>query len=342
MSPRLARTAAALGAAVLLLGLVACPRQPCPGGGGKCVAPRGTPTPTTASPAPSRVPALSVTWRGLPSPPGGARQEVAAAVVDGKIYVAGGLLADGRATARVESYDPSTRGWASAPSLPVGLHHPMAVGFRGHLYVLGGITGRLGGADSARVFVLAGGRWNDAPSLRRPRGAGAAVVVNDRIVVAGGIAGANEVAPVEIFDGSVWRDGAPIPSPLDHVGAATDGRYVYVAGGRRNGHHYATFQRYDPAADTWQLLRNMPTARSGLGVAFAKGRVLAIGGEGPRLFPEVEAYDVARAAWSRLPNMPVPRHGLGTVPIGTSVYTFVGGGKVGLAPSDACEVLILR
>src|SRR5439155_14178962 len=158
----------------------------------------------------------------------------------------------------------------------------------------------------------------------------------------GGIEGTNEVGPVEIFDGATWRDGAAIPSPLDHVGAATDGTDVYVAGGRRSGNHYATLQRYDPAADAWRVMRSMPTARSGLGVAFASGRVVAAGGEGPRLFPETEAFDPARGVWSRMRNMGVPRHGLGLVAIGKTAYAMLGGSRVGVGPSSACESLTLR
>ena len=338
MNTRALRVAAAFGAAVLLLSLASCPGSSCERGG-KCPAPR---SPSPSSPAGTRAPgaALSGTWHRIPSPPGGARQEVAAAVVGGKIYVAGGLVANG-ATARVEAYDPVAREWSRVAPLPIRLHHPMAVGYHGRLYVIGGITTGLGGTDSARVFMLEGDRWTEAPSMHHARGAGSAVVVGNRIVVAGGISGGREVAPVEIFDGKTWRDGADMPSPLDHVGAATDGRYVYVAGGRRSGSHFASFQRYDPVADAWQRLRSMPTARSGLGVAFAAGHVVVIGGEGPRIFPEVEAFDVARGTWRRLPNMGVLRHGLGTIAIGTRVYTFVGGFMVGLAPSPVCEELVL-
>ena len=341
MIARIARPAAALGAAVLLVAGVSCTKGGLPTSTPAASAGAGSPSSTVSS-SPGSTPALqSASWSRIPSPPRGPRQEVAAAIVDGKVYVIGGLVSN-EATSRVEAYDPATRRWSNAPQLPVFLHHPMAVGFRGRLYVIGGILDRLGGADSDRVFMLDGSTWSEAPRLRRPRGAGAAVVAGDRIVVAGGIGGANEVAPVEIFDGTSWHDGAPIPEAVDHVGAATDGRYVYVAGGRRNGSHFNFFQRYDPAADTWQRLDGMPTARSGLGVAFAAGRVFAIGGEGPRIFPEVEAFDVASGGWARLPNMEVPRHGFGVVAIGTSIYTFVGGNRVGVGPSDACEVLTLN
>ena len=282
-------------------------------------------------------------WRRCASAPGEPRQEVTAALFEGKVFVAGGLLGDANrsATPRVQAYDPATGRWSNEPPLPIGLHHPMAATFRGKLYVLGGITQRLGGPDSARVFVFDGARWTEGPSLKRPRGAGAAVVVHDRLIVVGGIDGSVEVGPPEIFDGTSWRDGTGMPSPLDHVGAATDGRYVYVVGGRRNGVHYPTLQRYDPASDTWSILRPMPEHRSGLGVAFDRGRVIAAGGEAARLFPETESFNPTTGRWTRLRNLNVPRHGMGTVATGSRVYALLGGAAVGVDPSNACEYVSL-
>jgi hypothetical protein len=48
------------------------------------------------------------------------RQEPAAAVLDGKIYAAGGLA--GRPNAN-EIYDPATNRWSLAANLPVGTDH---------------------------------------------------------------------------------------------------------------------------------------------------------------------------------------------------------------------------
>ena len=345
MSPRVARVAAAFGAAVVLSALVACPGPECPRNASCAAEPSSSPSPSASTPTtvPSSSPrsAAPIAWRRCASAPGAPRQEVTAALFEGKVFVAGGLLGDANrsASARVDAYDPSTNRWTAEPPLPIGLHHPMAATFRGKLYVLGGITQRLGGPDSARVFVFDGTRWSEGPSLKRPRGAGAAVVVHDRLIVVGGIDGSVEVGPPEIFDGTSWRDGAGMPSPLDHVGAAADGTYVYVVGGRRNGQHFTTVQRYDPRSDTWTILRSMPEHRSGLGVAFAAGRVIAAGGEGSRLFPETESFNPATGRWTRLPNMPVPRHGMGTVAIGRRVYTMLGGARVGVGPSNACEYL---
>ncbi len=58
------------------------------------------------------------TWQQLASMPT-ARQELASAVLNGKIYVIGGLNADGISTNTVEVYNPATNTWTSAQPLPL-------------------------------------------------------------------------------------------------------------------------------------------------------------------------------------------------------------------------------
>jgi serine/threonine-protein kinase len=139
----------------------------------------------TSSAAPLRA---ASAWRRLPSIPT-ARQNMASTVLDGTIWVVGGMGKGSKATARVEGYDPVIKGWKSGPDLPVPLHHQMVVTYKGEPVVIGGWIPE--GADqsavvSDRVFALRGGRWEELPSLQRPRAAGAAAVVGDRIVVVGG------------------------------------------------------------------------------------------------------------------------------------------------------------
>lgn len=296
--------------------------------GAACVAPPQT-TPTRPA------------WARIADAPT-ARQEIATAVLDGEIYVVGGLLASGRATDVVEIYDPEANKWRTGPRLPVPVHHAMAADLGGKLVLMGGFVGELGGGATNRVFILEPAGWREGPRMRRARGAGAAVTVGNRIVVVGGISGGRHVGPAEIFDGTRWVDGAAIPSLRDHLGAATDGKLVYAAGGRRAGGHFGTFEVYDPAADRWSTLADMPTARSGIGAAFTDGKIITVGGEGPRIFPEVESYDIAKRRWTRLPDLAVPVHGVGVVAVGLSIYAFVGGSRVGLAPTRACQVLAIK
>jgi non-specific serine/threonine protein kinase len=281
-------------------------------------------------------------WYRIPSPPGGARQEVAAAVVGGKVYVVGGLVAGGKNTSLVERFDPASETWSRVAALPDGVDHAMAAELGGRLVVMGGFSARAGRAASRSVFVFDAGKWSAGPPMTEARAAGAAVRVGKKIYVVGGIAGSKHLATTESFDGSTWRSTRTYASSLDHVAAATDGKRIFVAGGRAGGNlEYDTFQVYEPGIAFWSPLRSLPTGRSGLGAAFVNGSVVVVGGEGSRIFGEVEAYGYAKAAWRRLPTLRVPRHGIGVVAVGRTIYTFVGGDKPGLAPSAVCEAIDL-
>src|SRR4051812_27662265 len=70
------------------------------------------------------------TWRAL-APLPTARAEVAAAEVNGLIYVVGGFDSGGWAN---EAYDPASDSWSVRAPLPRPLNHPAAAGLNGKLY----------------------------------------------------------------------------------------------------------------------------------------------------------------------------------------------------------------
>ena len=79
-------------------------------------------------------------WEAIPTPPF-RRRALAAATIDGKLYVLGGLTEDGDVVLEVDIYDPGTGHWSKGPELPgkaiVGFA-PSAFGVEDRLYVSGG------------------------------------------------------------------------------------------------------------------------------------------------------------------------------------------------------------
>ncbi len=305
------------------------------------------PVPTTTAPAPpAPYLATGAAWRRVHDAPT-ARQQLAAAPVAGTLWLFGGLT-DNAATAKVEGYDAAIDTWKSGPDLPVALHHEMAVSYKGELVVLGGwspVGSNLTGVTSDRVFALRNGSWVELPRLNRPRAGGAAAAVGNWIVVTGGQADGKLIDTTEMFDGTSWRDVAPIPTPRDHLGAVADDAYVYAVGGRALSADKNTgaLERYDPATDTWKKLPDMPTARGGLGVALAGRRIVAIGGESVTgVYDTVEAFDLDVGTWATLPPVGWARHGLVAVGVGSSIYALGGAVEATHAQSTAvAEVLDL-
>jgi serine/threonine protein kinase/N-acetylneuraminic acid mutarotase len=263
-------------------------------------------------------------WRSLPNAPT-ARLQMAFTVLDGKIWVAGGML-HGAGLQTVESYDPQTGAWQSQPSLPIPLHHATAATYRGEVVVIGGASDNLAQASN-KVFALRGGNWVELPSLGHARAAAAAAVVGDKLVVVGGQNAKQLVAQTEVFDGVSWKPAADLPTPREHLAAVSDGVYVYTVGGRflASDKNSAAFERFDPESGNWEELVDMPTPRGSFGAAFIDGRIVAVGGEEPtRVLGTAEMYDIADGRWTTVTPMPTPRHAEAVAAVGSALYCIGG------------------
>src|SRR5919198_1907872 len=82
------------------------------------------------------------TWTAL-APMPTARQEVAAAALDGWVVVIGGFGPNAEPVATVEVYDPATDRWEARAPLPAPTHHLAAAVVGGRLFVAGGYSGRV-------------------------------------------------------------------------------------------------------------------------------------------------------------------------------------------------------
>jgi len=297
--------------------------------------------------------------KGGPLPAGGWRpghnslfgaQFAAAAELNGRIWMAGGLLGPKHATTRTEFYDPTLDTWSPGPRLPLALNHAMMVAYQNTLWLIGGFTPQGGSVTanvSARVLKLdlAHNRWVDGPPLRHARAAAAAAVVGNKIVVVGGRTGASQqlVKPTEIFDGTSWHDATPILVPGNHLAAASDGRYLYAVGGHQISEtsNTAAVQRFDPATDKWTQLTSMSAAASGLGAAVVGDQLITVGGDNAlTVFSTVRAYNLATKTWTTLPNLPAARTGMGVVAYRNILYALDGAAKAGhIASTSTVQIL---
>jgi N-acetylneuraminic acid mutarotase len=292
--------------------------------------------------APESAPEASAEWEALRPAPN-QRTEVAAAAVDGKIYIAGGFVPPGRTVPVVEVYDTATDSYSRGPDLPLAVNHAMAAAWEGVVYLMGGYADATGLASPTdRAFALRGEAWEELPPMPEVRAAAGAAAVDGKVYVAGGVGPDGLAGSTLVFDvaGGRWSTVEGVPTPREHLGVATDGSRLFVAGGRPP--NTDVLEAYDPATGEWERLPDMPTARGGLAAAgTANGLIVAAGGEAEETFPEVEAYDVDRDRWLRLPDLPTPRHGLGVVAVGNTVYVVAGGPRPGFAFSGANEALDL-
>jgi N-acetylneuraminic acid mutarotase len=272
------------------------------------------------------------------------RTEVAAAVLGNRIVVAGGFLANGGNSRRVDAYDPARDTWARLPDLPVSVDHAAAASWRGRLVVVGGY-----GADRdplRAAFLFDGRRWRRLPAPPEERAAAAAAATSDgRVWVVGGRTRTGLATQMLSLDLRTlrWRAHAG-PRPREHLAAAALGGRVYAIGGRRAGYdtNLPTVQAFDPRRGRWSRLPDLPDPRGGTGAAAIGGRIVSVGGESPTgTNRTVWALRPGARAWTALPDLPTPRHGLGVVAFRGRVWALAGGPQPGLTVSGAVESLRL-
>jgi N-acetylneuraminic acid mutarotase len=120
-----------------------------------------------------------------------------------------------------------------------------------------------------------------APALVKRSEAGAAVVNGVAYLFGGYITGFVPTPRVDAYDlgTNTWTRLPDMPDGLTHIGVATDGTYVYLAGGYLpkvpSGQIFASNHvwRFDPVADTWTAMPPLPSAR-GAGALVLLGRTL--------------------------------------------------------------------
>lgn len=176
------------------------------------------------------------------------------ALIDGKVYVAGGIVGSST-TDRAAVYDPWMNTWEEIAPMPEGRNHAAS------------------GTDGTSLYVFGG------------RGAGS----GDGNAVANGFAEVQVYDPTT----DTWRtsddpaDGlTALPAARGGTGTAAfvGGRFLVMGGETRTGtgatadHVYDRVDVYDPVRDRWTRGAPMPTARHGIFPIVTNGRVVVAGG----------------------------------------------------------------
>ena len=283
------------------------------------------------------------TAKPLPEP----LQEIHAAAINGKIYVAGGIDRDDKPTAHAYCYDPATDSWTRIADLPAPRHHMLIVALHDTLYALGGFSGTTFHAERAVwAYVPALNTWLTRAELPAPRGAAAAAVVNGKIVVVGGlsrIADGGMAFQTVIYDPAfnAWLQVSPIPTMRDHLTAETVQDTLYAIGGRYLSpeRNFATVEDYDIRRDRWYSKSPMPVKLGALGSAVLDGKIHVFGGEDrSSTFTAHEVYDPATDTWTDAPPLPTARHGAAVAVADGKIYVIGGGPRPGFTQTDVVEV----
>ena len=172
-----------------------------------------------------------------------------------------------------------------------------------------------------------------APITTAREGYGAAAVNGLFYYVAGyGPSGDSTVNEAYNPVSNSWTTKASLPSsPRSETVAVTDGKFIYLVGGRPVPTVGHDLWRYNPTNDTWTRLSPMPTARATEHMAvYHNGRIYVAGGRSSGAPTEsgdlatLEIYDVLSNTWTSGSPIPQPIADAYAIVLNDKMYLFGG------------------
>lgn len=172
-------------------------------------------------------------------------------VINGLIYVAGGLGDGPAAVDLVDVYDPGTDMWLPLASLPAPRDHACGGVIDGIFYVAGG---RVAQPEDPQPTLYAydptTNQWSTRAPMLTGRGGTACGVIDGKLIVVGGEGNAAEPSGV-----------------------------------------FPQTESYDPVTDSWTTLEPMTHPRHGMAAAVADGKLYVPGGADVMAFGAVATHD---------------------------------------------------
>jgi len=177
------------------------------------------------------------------------RAELAATVLDGRLYVAGGI--DSRATSLTtfEAYDPASDTWIELAPIPEGRDHPGLAALGGKLYLTGGgIFHEPSVKRDAWAYDPATNAWSSIAPMPARRWAHVSLALGDKLYVFGGVVAAEPANnDTWVYDPATntWDTSPPpLPTYREHLaGVVVDGK-AWIIGGRHFS-NLATIEVYE-------------------------------------------------------------------------------------------------
>jgi N-acetylneuraminic acid mutarotase len=225
-------------------------------------------------------------WTELPELPV-AWTRGALAASGGTLYLLGGLEGPSF-VARGEAYalDPGADAWRDLPPMPAGQERGAAavVASPPHIYLIGG-SSTAGALASVLDYNLATSMWTQLPDLPVPRSHAAAMRVRDgTLIVAGGLADRTGAPLDDVhalpLGAAVWEPRRPMPTPRGGCAYGQALGWLTCAGGAAGSSALRGVEAYDPIADVWMTLPELPVARAGAQGAVIGQQLYIPGGAG--------------------------------------------------------------
>jgi N-acetylneuraminic acid mutarotase len=194
-----------------------------------------------------------------------------AVAVGEEIWILGGFAGDhpGKSTDLVQIYNTSTDTWTTGPSLPLPRASGGAAYSEGKIHYFGGLLpDRVTDVGDHFVYDVNNQEegWITLAPLPEPRNHLGAAAVNGILYAIGGQfghdAGVDDQAFLHAYDPQTnsWTEKNDLRSERSHFepGTIVHNNKIIIVGGRRGSFIFDDITEYDPIADSWSELCQLP------------------------------------------------------------------------------------
>lgn len=248
------------------------------------------------------------------------RSYPASAEIDGKIYVAAGMVGEtGRPLDFLERFDPARNEWTSLTPLPVSFSAAAGASLDGRFWVIGGDNSPEADGRQVYSYDLASDRWRSEPRLPATRMNLAAVSFRGKLYAIGGLDPVHPTRTVFVYDPAAerWSEATPMPVALHAHSASVYRNEIWVFGGRdRSVARQRGVWIYNVERAQWRRGPALPAAMDTLSTAVNGDRIDALVDDYYFVFDGEK--------WEKGPTLEVPRHALAAYTVDDTLYA-VGG-----------------
>ncbi|UCH13111.1 MAG: T9SS type A sorting domain-containing protein [Bacteroidales bacterium] len=249
------------------------------------------------------------------------------AVLNGKIYVAGGvkdIINQSSAYGSVEVYDTETYNWYSVHNMQSSRCFLTLEAVNNKIYAIGGAYATFGAAKNVvEEYDPVTNKWLTKTGMPDSRYAHSSCVVDDKIYVFGGIGGEGTLSTNFVYDPATdeWNSIADLLLRRSHSSCCVFDNKIFLFGGYKRG--TLAFERkvdqYDPLTDTWVTITSMPDNRTGQFTFLFENKIYIVGDKAP-----IRTFDPAEVKWQEMEKIPADYYGSSREIINNNVY-IIGG-----------------
>ncbi|KAG5843888.1 kelch-like protein 35 [Anguilla anguilla] len=219
-----------------------------------------------------------------------------------------------------EKFNPHTKQWAAAPSLPGYAKSEFAAcELQNDIYVSGG---QLNSSDVWR-YMSQLDQWVRVASLTKGRWRHKMTALHGKLYAVGGYNGHERLSSVECYSSydNKWEAVAPLLQPVSSAAVVACNGKLYVIGGAiSDDSNTDQVQCYDPFEDVWNYVARSPFSQRCTNATALNNTIYVIGG----LLDKIHSYSPKTDTWSSVADLPMKVESCGLTVCDGNVYILGG------------------